>query len=347
MSTTQKDWRSALLQPDEPLQQVIDIINRAGFQIGLVVDPQGCLLGTVTDGDVRRSLLRGRDMTTAAHAIMNGKPLVVPPDMGRDSVLRLMRANKIHQVPVVDEDGSVVGLHIWDDVLSPAVRSDTIVIMAGGFGRRLLPYTEDCPKPMLPVAGKPMLQHIIERAIDEGFSKFVIAVHYLGHVIRDHFKDGSALGVEISYLQEDEPLGTAGAISLLDPVPQRPIIVTNGDVLSDIRYGELLDFHLQNKAEATVAVRQFEWQHPFGVVRTEGLNIVGFEEKPVYRSCVNAGIYVLNPGSLALLPKGEPCDMVTLFKRVQKAGKQAIAYPMHEPWLDVGRAEDLARANDL
>jgi len=346
MSTTQREWQSALLRPDEPLQQVIDIINRSGFQIGLVVNSQGRLLGTVTDGDVRRALLRGRDMTTAAHVVMNDKPLVVPRDMGRDSVLRLMRANKVHQVPVVDDEDAVMGLHIWDEVLSPAVRSDTIVIMAGGFGKRLLPYTEDCPKPMLPIAGKPMLQHIIERAIDEGFNSFVISVHYLGHMIRDHFKDGSALGVAISYLQEDQPLGTAGSLSLLDPSLERPIIVTNGDVMSDIRYGELLDFHVQNKAEATVAVRHFEWQHPFGVVRTEGLNITGFEEKPVYRSCVNAGIYVLNPGCLALLPKGEPCDMVTLFKRVQKAGKSAIAYPMHEPWLDVGRAEDLARAND-
>ena len=174
---------------------------------------------------------------------------------------------------------------------------------------------------------------------------FIISLHYLGQVIKDHFKDGSKWGVNIQYLSEETPLGTAGAIAYLEAVPEIPVIVTNGDVLTDVRYGEVLDFHLHHKADATMAVRQHEWQHPFGVVRTEGIRIVGFEEKPLHRTYVNAGIYALSPSVLSLLTKGEPCDMPSLFERVQKAGRQTIAYPMHEPWLDVGRAEDLERAN--
>jgi NDP-sugar pyrophosphorylase family protein len=174
----------------------------------------------------------------------------------------------------------------------------------------------------------------------------VLSVHYLGEVIQNYFGDGDRFGVEISYLREDAPLGTAGALALLTPVPDTPFVVTNGDVLSDIRYGELLAFHQQNGADATMAVRHYEWQHPFGVVQMHGRNIVGFEEKPLYRSYVNAGIYALNPSALSLLTRGERCDMPTLFDSLREAGQRTIAYPMHEPWLDVGRAEDLEFANE-
>jgi NDP-sugar pyrophosphorylase family protein len=220
-----------------------------------------------------------------------------------------------------------------------------MIIMAGGFGRRLLPLTEDCPKPMLIVAGKPMLEHIIERAKLEGFSQFILSLHYLGQRITEYFGDGSRWQVEISYVNEEHPLGTVGALSLVEPRPEYPFIVTNGDVLTDIRYGEMLDFHLSHQATATMAVRQHEWQHPFGVVKTKGIEIIGFEEKPIHRTHVNAGIYVLNPDALAHLQKGASCDMPTLFERLRRSGQSTIAYPMHEPWLDVGRAEDLMRAN--
>lgn len=341
-----EDWRNALVRSDATLQVVVDDLNKTGLQIALVVDESGVLLGTVTDGDIRRALLHGQDLNSPAKGVMAQSPMVVPPDMSRELVQRLMRANKIHQLPVVDDAQRVVGLHVWDEVFAPATRPNTMVIMAGGFGKRLRPFTEDCPKPMLPVAGRPMLEHIILRAQDEGLVKFIISLHYLGHVIKDYFKDGAKWGVEIQYLTEDMPLGTAGAIAQLDPPDDAPLIVTNGDVLTDIRYGEVVDFHLHHKADATMAVRKHEWQHPFGVVKTEGLRIIGFEEKPLHKTYVNAGIYALNPAVLSFLVKGEPCDMPSLFERVQQAGRHTIAYPMHEPWLDVGRAEDLARAND-
>jgi NDP-sugar pyrophosphorylase family protein len=227
------------------------------------------------------------------------------------------------------------------------MRENIMVIMAGGMGTRMRPYTEDCPKPLLPVAGKPMLEHIIERAKLEGFSQFIIAIHYLGHMIEECFGDGEQLGVEIAYLKENAPLGTAGALSLLNPKPRLPFVVTNGDVITDIRYGELLDFHVRHAAAATMAVRIHEWQHPFGVVQMQGVEIVGFEEKPVARTHINAGVYVLDPSVLNLLDDDQRCDMPTLFERLQVKNNRTVAYPMHEPWLDVGRPDDLVVANKI
>jgi NDP-sugar pyrophosphorylase family protein len=227
----------------------------------------------------------------------------------------------------------------------PPTRSNLMVIMAGGMGTRLRPQTENCPKPLLKVAGKPMLEHIIERAKLEGFSHFVLAIHYLGHMIEECFGNGERLGVRIDYVREQSPLGTAGALALLHPRPEAPFVVTNGDLITDIRYGELLDFHIRHAAAATMAVRVHEWQHPFGVVQIQGLEIVGFEEKPVARSHINAGVYALDPDSLNFLSADDHCDMPTLFERLQVKAKRTVAYPMHEPWLDVGRPDDLLSAN--
>ncbi len=290
-------------------------------------------------------LLRGLELNCAIDQLMTREPLVVPEEIPRAAVLQLMQVNKIHQLPVVDRDRHVVGLRLWNELAAPGDRPNLMVIMAGGRGSRLRPYTEDCPKPLLPVNGKPMLEHIIERAKSEGFGRFVLAINYLGQMIQDYFGDGSRLQVQIDYLCEQAPLGTAGAIALLDPRPQLPFLVSNGDVLTDIHYGEMLEFHSRHQASATMAVRRYEWQHPFGVVRTQGIEIVGFEEKPVTRSHINAGIYMLEPEAIDVIEMGEQCDMPTLFARLQEQGARTIVYPMHEPWLDVGREGDLRRAD--
>ena len=222
-----------------------------------------------------------------------------------------------------------------------------MIIMAGGEGRRLRPHTENCPKPLLPVNGKPMLEHIIERAKADGIKRFVFAVNYLGHMIEDYFGDGSQWHVDIEYLREETPLGTAGAIGLLSPRPQEPFIVCNGDVLTDIRCGDLLDFHVRHSAVATMAVRVHEWQHPFGVVKTSGVEITGFEEKPITRSHINAGIYVLDPVTIDELREGEHCDMPSLFTTLVQHGRKAIVYPTHERWLDMGRPVDYERAEEF
>jgi len=228
--------------------------------------------------------------------------------------------------------------------LTPEERPNTMIIMAGGKGTRLRPHTENCPKPMLPLGGKPMLEHIIERAKAEGFQHFVISIYYLGHMVEDYFGDGSRWDVRIEYLREKSPLGTAGAIGLMTSRPNVPFVVTNGDVITDIHYGELLDFHIRQDAIATMAVRVHEWQHPFGVVQTQGVDIVGFEEKPISRSHINAGIYVLDSDALDIMIDDAYCDMPTLFERLKSKDKRTVAYPMHEPWLDVGRPDDLVVA---
>ena len=343
----EEPWRQATVQANATIEDVIHNLNQVALKIVLVVGEAGELEGTISDGDIRRGLLKGLDINSPIASIIHSNALVVPPEMDHAMVMQLMVANKIQQIPVVDADRRVVGLHLWDEITTPPKRPNLMVIMAGGMGTRLLPHTENCPKPMLLVAGKPMLEHIIERAKLEGFSHFVLAIHYLGQMIEDHFDNGERLGVQIDYLREQSPLGTAGALGLLSPRPDVPFVVTNGDVITDIRYGELLDFHVRHGAAATMAVRVHEWQHPFGVVQTQGVEIIGFEEKPVARSHINAGVYALDPDALVVLNVDARCDMPTLFKRLQAKAKRTVAYPMHEPWLDVGRPDDLEKARGI
>lgn len=345
MNSIEQIWRKAILPAQATIQQAISNLDQVAVKIVLVVNEAGELEGTISDGDIRRGLLKGLDLNSLIANVIHRNALVVPPEMTREMVMQLMVANKIQQIPVVDEHRHVVGLHLWDEIATPPVRSNLMVIMAGGMGTRLRPHTENCPKPLLPVAGKPMLEHIIEHAKLEGFSHFVMAVHYLGHMIEEHFGNGEQFGVKIDYLREQTPLGTAGALGLLSPRPDAAFVVTNGDVITDIRYGELLDFHVRHDAAATMAVRVHEWQHPFGVVQTQGVEIVGFEEKPIARSHINAGVYALDPDALNALPCESRCDMPTLFERLQEQSRRTVAYPMHEPWLDVGRPEDLRHAN--
>ena len=347
MSSSEQIWRQAILPVSATIAQAIRNLDQVSVKIVLVVNENGVLEGTISDGDIRRGLLKGLNMDSSIASIIHHNALVVPPQLGHDLVMQLMLANKIQQIPVVDELHHVVGLHLWNEITASPARDNLMVIMAGGIGARLLPHTENCPKPLLLVGGKPMLEHIIARAKLEGFHNFVLAIHYLGHMIEDYFGNGERLGVQIDYLREESPLGTAGALSLLNPLPDAPFVVTNGDVITDINYGELLDFHTRQSAAATMAVRIHEWQHPFGVVQTQGVEIVGFEEKPIARSHINAGVYALDPLALNVLTADAHCDMPTLFERLQVKRQRTVAYPMHEPWLDVGRPDDYAAINKM
>ena len=337
-------WEQVKTPINSTIRQAINILDQVAIKIVLVINDEYKLEGTISDGDIRRGLLRGLDLSSSIESIVYHNPLVVTSDIDSSTVRQLMLVNKIQQIPVVDNQNHVIGLHLWEEIIIPPLRSNLMVIMAGGKGTRLLPHTENCPKPMLPISGKPMLEHIIERAKSEGFSQFVLAIHYLGHIVEDYFGNGDRLQVQIDYLKEQSPLGTAGALSILDSSPEAPFVVTNGDVLTDIHYGELLDFHIRHNATATMAVRLHEWQHPYGVVQTKGVDIIGFEEKPIHRSHINAGVYALNPEALNVLEKAARCDMPTLFERLQANNKRIAAYPIHEPWLDVGRPDDLSRA---
>lgn len=346
-NTESQSWREALVPLGSTIQQAIYSLEHSSMQIVLVVSGGDRLIGTATDGDIRRAFLRGLNLDSKIDDVIHRSPLVVPPDISRELVLQLMQANKIQQLPVVDAKGTVVGLHVWNTMIVPAPLENQMIVMAGGRGTRLRPHTENCPKPMLEVGGKPMLEHILDRAKGDGFRNFIISLCYLGEMIEEHFGDGSRLGINIEYVREELPLGTAGCLSILPSRPTMPLVVTNGDVLTDIHYNEILDFHLQHKAMATMAVRQHEIQNQFGVVRTRGVEIEGFEEKPIYRSHINAGIYVLNPETLNELENRQHCDMPTLFEKIKQKGGRTIVYPMHEPWLDVGRPDDLAKARTI
>ena len=341
---SKKLWSSAILPVDSNIEQVINVLNEAALKIVLVTDTNGVLVGTISDGDIRRGLLKGLNLTSPIESVIHHGAIVVSSELSQELVSQMMAANKIQQIPIVDENMHVIGLHLWDEIKRPSERSNTIVIMAGGKGSRLHPETENCPKPLLPIAGKPILEHIINRAKAQGFSHFILAIYHLGHMIEDYFGNGERFGVKIEYLREASPLGTAGALSLFDPRPNSTFVVVNGDVITDIRYGELLDFHQQNNAMATMAVRMHEWQNPFGVVQTQGIEIISYEEKPISRSHINAGVYVIEPSSLGLLTKSERYDMPALFELIQGKGERVVAYPIHETWLDVGRPEDLKLA---
>jgi dTDP-glucose pyrophosphorylase len=341
INSTTEVWQRAMLPVGATIGQAIANLDEVAVKIVLVVNDSGMLEGTISDGDIRRGLLKGLDLSSPIRNVIHRNALVVSPNMERETVMQLMVANKIQQIPVVDDERHLVGLHLWDKITTPQVHPNIMVIMAGGKGTRLRPHTENCPKPMLEIGGKPMLERIIEQAVADGFKNFIISLHYLGHLIEDYFGNGSSHGINIEYLKEKSPLGTAGCLSLLQKLPDLPFIVTNGDVLTDIRYHEFLEFHNRHEAIGTMAVRQHEIHNQFGVVITKGVEIEGFEEKPIYRSHVNAGIYVLNPSALKYLEYEKHCDMPMLFERIKSNAGKTIVYPMHEPWLDVGRPVDL------
>jgi dTDP-glucose pyrophosphorylase len=321
------------------------IIDRGAAQIALVVDDQKRLLGTLTDGDIRRGLLHGETLETPVERLMNRQFRFVRSGEDQAAVLEMMRREVLRQIPVLDEQGRVVELLLLQELLAPAHLPNAVVIMAGGKGTRLRPHTEHCPKPMLPVDGKPMLEILLEQCIASGFRQFYLSVNYLKEQIIGHFGDGKAWEVSIDYLVEDEPLGTAGSLQLLPGSVQEPFLVMNGDVLTRLNPSQLLRFHFEHEAAATLCVREHVVTVPFGVVKTKGVELAGFEEKPSYRQLVNAGVYVINPQLLPLLPSDQATDMPTLLQSAQQVGHRVAVCPIHEYWIDVGRPETLEEAH--
>jgi dTDP-glucose pyrophosphorylase len=337
------DWRKSLVSPDATLKETIRRIDEGSLQIALVVDESQRLLGTVTDGDVRRGLLRGVSLDDPALAIMNRRPTVAAPDQSRDVILALMKGGLLHHVPLVDAQGRVVGMEVLDELLAPA-RDNWVVLMAGGLGSRLRPLTEDTPKPLLKLGQKPILENILENFIEHGFRRFFLSVNYKADMFKTHFGDGSRFGVQISYLEEQVRMGTAGALTLLPEKPDRTIMVMNADLLTKVSFTHFLDFHRSHRAAATMGVREYELQVPYGVVRMASHRISDITEKPVQKFFVNAGIYALEPETLDLIPSNQFFDMPALFERVIASRKETVAFPIREYWLDIGQISDLERA---
>jgi dTDP-glucose pyrophosphorylase len=340
-----RDWKKSLVSLDASLHDALGAIDAAGCQIALVVDAEGRLLGTLSDGDLRRALLKGLSLRDRVSAAMHPTPTRARVDDERDSILATMRRLGLHQIPLVDASGVVVGLKVVDDFLNPPVRDHWVVVMAGGVGSRLEDLTRDTPKPMLKVGSRPLLETIVRSYSDQGFRRFYFAVNYKAEQIEAHFTDGNALGVEIRYLREPQRLGTAGALSLLPEPPSLPLIVTNADLLTKENYGYMIDRHVETGADATMAVRAYEMQVPFGVVHERDGGIETIEEKPVQHFVVSAGIYVLSPQVLPLVPRGRFFDMPALFSAILTHGMKTRCHHIDGYWLDIGRLPDYERAN--
>jgi dTDP-glucose pyrophosphorylase len=338
-------WKQVLVAADTSIREAVEILDASSMQIVLVVDGEGRLLGTVTDGDIRRGILKGVSLDEPAERIMNPEPTVAGVDEGRDGILAVMHRKKLHHVPLVDGQGRVVGLETIDELIEADARENWVVLMAGGLGSRLRPLTDDCPKPMLKVGNKPLLETILENFIEYGFRRFYLSVNYMADTVKSYFGDGSRWGVDIRYLQEDQKLGTAGALSLLPEKPAQPLLVMNGDVLTKVNFGHLLGFHTSHRASATMCVREYDFQVPYGVVRIDGHRITSIDEKPVQRFFVNAGIYVLEPEALDTIPADTYFDMPTLFEKLMERKKETVVFPIREYWLDIGHLADYDRAN--
>ncbi len=339
-----ENWKDVIVSPETPLGSAIAKIDASALQAALALNADGTLAGILTDGDIRRAILRGQGLQIPVSEAMNRTPTVALVSTPRDEILALMRLKVFHQLPLVDDVGRVVGLVTLDELIGAKERPNWVVLMAGGLGTRLQPLTDECPKPLLAVGGRPILETILESFAEQGFKRIFLSVNHLAQMIRDHFGPGDRWGVQVEYLQESIRLGTAGALSLLPERPTAPIVVMNGDLLTRANFDNLLQFHVAQGAVATMAVREYDFQVPYGVVRLNGAHIEAIDEKPVQRFFVNAGIYVLSPEALDHLPAATMFDMTNLFEDLIAANKTTAAYPLREYWLDIGRLEEFERA---
>lgn len=340
-----KQWTDVLIFPSTSIVKALKIIDEGALQIALVVDENNRLLGTVTDGDVRRGILKGITLDEPVRLIMNNHPTVAQINESREDMLAVMKQKRLRHIPVLDRDGTVIKIEILDDLIKLSQLDNWVVLMAGGLGSRLRPLTNDCPKPLLQVGSKPILETILQNFIDNGFSNFYIAVNFKAEMIKKHFGNGSRWGVKILYLHEKQKLGTAGALSLLPKKPNKPLLVMNGDLLTKVNFHQLLDFHQEQQAHATMCVREYDLQVPYGVVKIHKNRLIGIDEKPVQRFFVNAGIYVLNPGTLDYIPKNCYYDMPNLFERLIRQRHETAVFPIREYWLDIGQTVDYEKAN--
>lgn len=340
-----KQWRNALVNRDASLEQAIEVLDKAALRIALVVDEADVLLGTLTDGDVRRALLGHLSLDTPVREVMNANPKTAREDWTESRILAVMEQYEVLQLPLVNSDQKIVGLANLHDLFNKHRHDNPVFLMAGGFGTRLRPLTNNCPKPMLKVGDKPILEQILQNFVDAGFHRFYISTHYMPEVIREYFGNGEKWGVSIQYIHEEEPLGTGGALGLLphDEIDQ-PLFMMNGDLRTSLSIHGFLEFHENHDSVATMCVREYEYQVPYGVITSEGTQIKSMVEKPVHKFFVNAGIYLLSPELVKSVKFGTRVDMPTLLEQQIDAGKTVNMFPIHEYWLDIGRMDDFYKA---
>ena len=338
------DWKSLLIYPEDTLNDAIRLLNKTGKRILLVVNDDNVLQGIVTDGDIRRALIRKLPMDSKIKALMNNNPIKALIPYSREKVLNAISSKNLLHMPIVNNDGVLCGLETLQELIEKPSYNNPVFLMAGGFGSRLHPLTKETPKPLLHVGNKPLLETILKQFIDAGFHNFFISIYYKSEMIKKYFGDGSAWGVSIQYVHEEKPLGTAGALGLLpDNLPDLPLIMMNGDLLTKVDFEHLLHFHNQNSGVATMCVRQYDFRIPYGVVEINDYRVVDIKEKPVHKYFVNAGIYVLERNLIKKIDGKSRLDMPDfLYKEVRK--KHTNAFPIHEYSLDIGHIHEHERA---
>ncbi|ACA38775.1 nucleotidyltransferase family protein [Lysinibacillus sphaericus] len=340
-----KKWQKTLVDQNHTLLETMKIIDNSSLQFAVVVDEEQHLLGTVTDGDIRRGILRGEGLDVKITSIMNPNPITAKSGQRYHKYKQLMKSKMLKQLPIVDENNRIINI-LFADNIETTLNKNTVVLMLGGLGTRLRPLTNDTPKPMLRVGNKPILETIIEGFKQYGYTNFIFSVNYKKEVIQDYFQNGEAFDVTIEYIEEDKKMGTAGALSLLKKRPTKPFFVMNGDLLTQINFDQLMQFHMEHESVATMCVREFEYQIPFGVIETNGTDLVTIKEKPIHRSFVNAGIYLLNPDVLDYIPQDEFYDMPSLFEKLIEKNSKTSVFPIREYWLDIGQIDDFNKANN-
>tara|TARA_B100000886_G_scaffold276455_1_gene200409 strand:+ start:14009 stop:15046 length:1038 start_codon:yes stop_codon:yes gene_type:complete len=327
------------LKSNSPIKRAIKLLNKHKCQIICVINDKRKLIGTVTDGDIRRSISKNNDLNYPIKKIMNKNPVTIKENTNYQTIQRIMKTNSILQIPELDSFERVKKIHFWNLRQHSKMKKNIFFILAGGKGKRLLPLTKFIPKPMLKIGNKPILENLIKDAKNFGFLNFVLSVNYKKAKIKNYFKDGKKFNIKIKYVSEKKPLGTAGSLGLLKIKNRLPIIVTNGDIFSNINFAELLDFHLKNNAFATVVVKQIEKTNSFGVVKASGIEFKNFVEKPVEKMNINTGIYVFNPDIVNLIPK-KKIDMPEVLLNLKRINKKIIIFPVHEEWSDLGLKKD-------
>jgi dTDP-glucose pyrophosphorylase/predicted transcriptional regulator len=342
-----KNINEIKLTSNSTIKEALEIIDNGAIKFAIVIDDNDKLLGTITDGDIRRAILDGKILSNTIKNIYFKTPTVVNINHTKEEIINICTTKKIYQIPVVDKNNKVVGIKILDELLKPQYHKNKVILMVGGLGTRLRPLTENTPKPMLLVGNKPILQTIVEKFVLYGFTNIIMCVGYKSNVIQDFFEDGSKFGANIEYVLEDKRMGTAGALSLLSnkQKPTEPFFVMNGDLLTNVNFEHLLEYHLQNNSKATMCVKEYDFVVPYGVLKIQSGKIISIKEKPTHSFFVSAGIYMLDSSCVDIIPKNQFYDIPILFEKMIENDDNIVSFPIREYWLDIGKFDEYEKAN--
>lgn len=335
----------AIVSEDSTLKDAISVIEKGKLKVALVVDNEKKLIGLLTDGDIRRALLNNLTLDGKVRHILIKQPIVCYAKDSKNKILQTAIDNQIYQLPIIDDNGVLVGIEIVNELLKPSIKKEKVVLMVGGLGTRLRPLTENIPKSMLNVGNKPILETIILNFKKYGYVNIILSVNYKGEIIKEYFGDGTDFGVKIEYVDENKRMGTAGALTLMKNILTDNFFVMNGDLLTNLDFSEMMDFHIKNNSIATMGLREYTYQVPYGVVNIKDSRIISIDEKPIYDFFVNGGIYVLSEKILKYIPDDSFFDMPTLFEKIVNKKLTALSYIIKDYWLDIGRIDEYQKAN--